>query len=92
MPKGSKAPYNKLQFPAMHYLMKESKNRDITKEEFDEFYTHVPNRVLIILDEAYFEFANQIPDYGFRISFSESCVSRQDQEKDDKCSGLSKKM
>ena len=35
----------------------------ITREEFDEFYAHVPDRVLIILDEAYFEFANQIPDY-----------------------------
>ena len=35
----------------------------ITREEFDKFYAHVPDRVLIILDEAYFEFANQIPDY-----------------------------
>ncbi len=29
-----------------------------TKHEFDEFYRHVPERVLIILDEAYFEYAN----------------------------------
>lgn len=28
-----------------------------TKHEFDEFYRHVPERVLIILDEAYFEYA-----------------------------------
>lgn len=28
-----------------------------TREEFDTFYRHVPERVLIILDEAYFEYA-----------------------------------
>jgi histidinol-phosphate aminotransferase len=28
-----------------------------TKQEFDEFYKHVPERVLIILDEAYYEYA-----------------------------------
>jgi histidinol-phosphate aminotransferase len=28
-----------------------------TKHEFDEFYRHVPERALIILDEAYFEYA-----------------------------------
>jgi histidinol-phosphate aminotransferase len=28
-----------------------------TRSEFDEFYKHVPERVLIILDEAYFEYA-----------------------------------
>src|SRR5579872_960912 len=28
-----------------------------TKQEFDRFYKHVPERVLIILDEAYFEYA-----------------------------------
>ncbi len=28
-----------------------------TRQEFDEFYRHVPDRVLIILDEAYFEYA-----------------------------------
>ena len=41
----------------------------ITREEFDEFYTHVPDRVLIILDEAYFEFANQIPDYPDSMTY-----------------------
>ncbi|OUX30080.1 MAG: histidinol-phosphate transaminase [bacterium TMED264] len=35
----------------------------ITKDEFDEFYSYVPPRVLIILDEAYFEFAKEIPEY-----------------------------
>jgi histidinol-phosphate aminotransferase len=28
-----------------------------SKHEFDEFYSHVPERVLIILDEAYFDYA-----------------------------------
>lgn len=35
----------------------------ITKDEFDEFYSYVPPRALIILDEAYFEFAKDIPEY-----------------------------
>jgi histidinol-phosphate aminotransferase len=34
-----------------------------SKEEFDAFYRKVPERVLIILDEAYFEFANGDPSY-----------------------------
>lgn len=34
-----------------------------TRSEFDAFYKHVPDRVLIILDEAYFEFAQSSPDY-----------------------------
>ena len=34
-----------------------------TKQKFDEFYRQVPERVLIILDEAYFEYAQKIPDY-----------------------------
>jgi len=34
-----------------------------TKHEFDEFYQHVPERVLIILDEAYFEYAKDNPRY-----------------------------
>ena len=34
-----------------------------TKHEFDEFYKHVPERVLIILDEAYFEYAMDKPRY-----------------------------
>src|SRR6478672_8648783 len=36
-----------------------------TRQEFDAFYRHVPERVLIILDEAYFEYAkdnNRYPD------------------------------
>jgi len=34
-----------------------------TKHEFDRFYQHVPERVLIILDEAYFEYAKDNPRY-----------------------------
>lgn len=34
-----------------------------TRHEFDEFYQHVPDRVLIILDEAYFEYAKDNPRY-----------------------------
>ena len=34
-----------------------------TRAEFDEFYKHVPERVLIILDEAYFEYAKDNPRY-----------------------------
>ena len=41
----------------------------ITREEFDEFYTHVPERVLIILDEAYYEFARDIPSYPDSMNY-----------------------
>src|ERR1700733_7847666 len=34
-----------------------------TKQQFDDFYRHVPERVLIILDEAYFEYAKDNPRY-----------------------------
>ena len=34
-----------------------------TRQEFDAFYAHVPARVLIILDEAYFEYAKDTPRY-----------------------------
>jgi histidinol-phosphate aminotransferase len=34
-----------------------------TRHEFDQFYKHVPERVLIILDEAYFEYAQDNPRY-----------------------------
>lgn len=34
-----------------------------TKQEFDAFYKHVPERVLILLDEAYFEYAKDNPRY-----------------------------
>ncbi len=34
-----------------------------TKREFEDFYRHVPERVLIILDEAYFEYAKDNPRY-----------------------------
>ena len=34
-----------------------------TRHEFDRFYRHVPERALIILDEAYFEYAKDNPRY-----------------------------
>jgi histidinol-phosphate aminotransferase len=34
-----------------------------TRQEFDRFYAHVPERALIILDEAYFEYAKDNPRY-----------------------------
>ena len=34
-----------------------------TKAEFDQFMIRVPERVLIILDEAYFEYARHLDDY-----------------------------
>jgi histidinol-phosphate aminotransferase len=34
-----------------------------TRHQFDAFYRHVPERVLIILDEAYFEYAKDNPRY-----------------------------
>ncbi len=34
-----------------------------SRKEFDEFYARVPERVLIILDEAYFEYARDNPVY-----------------------------
>jgi histidinol-phosphate aminotransferase len=41
----------------------------ITREEFDSFYQHVPERVLIILDEAYFEFAQSTPNYPDSMTY-----------------------
>ena len=32
-------------------------------DDFDKFMSHVPSRVLVILDEAYFEYAQEFPDY-----------------------------
>lgn len=34
-----------------------------SRQEFHDFYAHVPERVLIILDEAYFEYASDNPKY-----------------------------
>ena len=41
----------------------------ITKSEFDEFYKNVPERVLIILDEAYFEFTQEEKDYPDSMTY-----------------------
>lgn len=34
-----------------------------TRDEFERFYKHIPERVLVILDEAYFEYAKGNPRY-----------------------------
>ncbi len=41
----------------------------ITREEFEEFYGHVPERVLIILDEAYYEFAQSRDNYPDSMTY-----------------------
>ena len=41
----------------------------VTRDEFNEFYSHVPKRVLIILDEAYYEFAKDSPNYPDSMSY-----------------------
>jgi len=40
-----------------------------TRGEFDRFYAHVPERVLIILDEAYFEYAQQNAEYPDSLGY-----------------------
>tara|TARA_B100001250_G_scaffold384429_1_gene379254 strand:+ start:1406 stop:2491 length:1086 start_codon:yes stop_codon:yes gene_type:complete len=41
----------------------------ITKSEFDKFYKSVPDRVLIILDEAYFEYAKDFEGYPNSMNY-----------------------
>jgi histidinol-phosphate aminotransferase len=40
-----------------------------TRKEFESFYHHVPERVLIILDEAYFEYAQDNPLYPDSMAY-----------------------
>jgi len=40
-----------------------------TREEFDAFIHRVPSHVLIILDEAYFEYAQRSPDYPDSMAY-----------------------
>lgn len=40
-----------------------------TRQEFDSFYRHVPERVLIVLDEAYFEYAAANPRYPDSMTY-----------------------
>jgi histidinol-phosphate aminotransferase len=40
-----------------------------TKKEFDEFIQKVPDRILVILDEAYFEYAESYPEYPDSMSY-----------------------
>ena len=41
----------------------------ITRREFDRFYAHVPERVLIILDEAYYEFSKHREDFPDSMTY-----------------------
>jgi histidinol-phosphate aminotransferase len=41
----------------------------ITKSEFDEFYANVPKDVIILFDEAYFEYAMGNPEYPDSIDY-----------------------
>ena len=41
----------------------------ITRKDFDSFYQKIPERVLIILDEAYFEFAREEKDYPDSMTY-----------------------
>jgi len=40
-----------------------------TKDEFEAFMKRVPNDVLVIMDEAYFEFASMLDDYPDSLSY-----------------------
>jgi histidinol-phosphate aminotransferase len=41
----------------------------VSQKEFDDFYEQVPARVLIILDEAYYEFAHDYPNYPDSMNY-----------------------
>ncbi len=40
-----------------------------TKIEFERFMQHVPAKTLVILDEAYYEYANEFPDYPDSMTY-----------------------
>ena len=41
----------------------------LTKNEFDHLMEHVPGHVLVVLDEAYFEFAREVQDYPDSMTY-----------------------
>jgi len=41
----------------------------INKKDFEAFYKHIPKRVLIILDEAYYEYAKSKPNYPNSMTY-----------------------
>lgn len=41
----------------------------ITKKEFEDFMSHVPGDVLVIMDEAYFEYAQNVEDYPNSLDY-----------------------
>jgi len=40
-----------------------------TKEEFDDFIQKIPNDVLIVVDEAYYEYAKEVEDYPQALNY-----------------------
>ncbi len=40
-----------------------------SRTDFDHFYQQVPDNVLVIMDEAYFEFAAEVPDYPDSLQY-----------------------
>lgn len=42
----------------------------ITKQEFEHFMSRVPDDILVIMDEAYYEFANGIEDYPHALDYN----------------------
>ena len=42
----------------------------ITKDEFESFMNQVPSDVIVIMDEAYYEYANDIEDYPSSVDYS----------------------
>lgn len=41
----------------------------ITKTEFERFMQKVPDDVLVVMDEAYYEFAEDVPDYPHSLNY-----------------------
>ncbi len=44
----------------------------VTKDELEEFFDGLPREVIIFLDEAYFEFAQEAPDYPNGLGYIDS--------------------
>ena len=42
----------------------------VTKNEFKTFLGNLPEDVLVVMDEAYFEYASEVPDYPHALDFS----------------------
>lgn len=42
----------------------------ITKGDFEQFMSRIPDNILVIMDEAYFEFAQDVPDYSDSLDYN----------------------